>query len=109
MRESDQRFSLFRPSGNCKYLNDAERRRFIDAARRPPLTARHFCLTIGYSDGRISEVLALTPAAIDIESAGSLRRMRSRDGAEVEDAVTACGAAPRGPPPSPPSQSLRPY
>jgi integrase len=58
---------LFGPYGNRKYLNTAERRRFIAAARRAP-KARQFCLTLGYSGGRISEVLALTPASFDIES-----------------------------------------
>lgn len=60
--------SLFGAYGNRKYLNAAEQRRFIDAARRAGLKARYFCLTLGYSGARISEVLALTPAAIDIES-----------------------------------------
>jgi integrase len=60
--------TLFGRYGNRKYLNSAEQRRFIQAARRAPLKARYFCLTLGYSGGRISEVLALTPAAIDIES-----------------------------------------
>jgi integrase/recombinase XerD len=59
---------LFGSYGNRKYLNAAERQRFIQAAQRAPLKARHFCLTLGYSGGRISEVLALTPASIDIES-----------------------------------------
>jgi integrase len=60
--------SLFGQYGNRKYLNAAERQRFIEAARRAPPKVRQFCLTLGYSGGRISEILALTPASIDIDS-----------------------------------------
>ncbi len=60
--------SLFGRSGNRKYLNAAERQRFVAAARRTPSKIRLFCLTLRWSGARISEVLALTPAAIDIES-----------------------------------------
>ena len=60
--------SLFGRSGSRKYLNAAERRRFIAAAWRAPPSVRSFCLMLGWSGGRISEVLALTPAAIDLES-----------------------------------------
>lgn len=60
--------TLFGPYGNRKYLNCAERQRFISAALRAPPKVRQFCLALGYSGGRISEVLALTPASIDIES-----------------------------------------
>src|ERR1700744_1048693 len=58
MRESGQRLSLFNQSGSRKYLNAAERWRFIEAAQCAPLSARHFCLTLGFSGARISEVLA---------------------------------------------------
>lgn len=60
--------SLYGSSGGRKYLNAAERRRFIGAAQRAPPDVRLFCLVLNWSGGRISEVLALTPAAIDIES-----------------------------------------
>ena len=60
--------SLYGPTGGRKYLNAAERRRFIEAARRAPPDVRLFCFVLRWSGGRISEVLALTPAAIDIES-----------------------------------------
>ncbi len=60
--------SLFGPFGNRKYLNAAERRRFIEATRRAPPKIRLFCLMLRWSGARISEVLELTPAAIDIES-----------------------------------------
>ncbi len=60
--------SLFGPSGSRKYLNAAERRRFLQAASRLAPRERLFCVALTLSGGRISEVLALTPASIDIES-----------------------------------------
>ncbi len=60
--------SLFGQSGNRKYLNALERQRFMEAASRAPPGVRLFCLTLGWSGARISEVLALTPASFDIES-----------------------------------------
>jgi integrase len=60
--------SLYGPTGSRQYLNAAERRRFIKAARRAPLDVQLFCLTLSLTGGRISEILALTPAAIDIDS-----------------------------------------
>lgn len=58
--------SLFGQCGNRKYLNAAERRRFVESAQRLPPTQRTFCLMLAWSGGRISEILALTPAAIDL-------------------------------------------
>jgi integrase/recombinase XerD len=60
--------NLFGPSGSRKYLNAAEHRRFVKAAQRMSSPIRLFCLTLRWSGARISEVLALTPAAIDIDS-----------------------------------------
>jgi integrase/recombinase XerD len=72
--------SLFGRSGNRKYLNAAERLRFVQAASRAPAKVRLFCLTLRWSGARISEVLALTAASIDIESGvasiESLKRRR---------------------------------
>ena len=66
--QSYSRLSLFELSGHRKYLNGVERQCFIRAAARQRAAVRHFCLTLLWSGARISEVLALTPAAIDIES-----------------------------------------
>jgi integrase len=60
--------SLYGSAGGRKYLNAAERQRFIESAQRAPPMVRLFCLVLRWSGGRISEVLALTAAAIDIES-----------------------------------------
>ena len=71
--------SLFGQSGSRKYLNAAERRRFIEAARAAPPKIRLFCLMLGWSGARISEVLALTPASIDIESGvASIQTLKRR-------------------------------
>ncbi len=69
MREHAQAgMSLYGSAGSRKYLNAAERRRFARAATRAPSEVQLFCLVLSLSGGRISEVLALTPAAIDIDS-----------------------------------------
>src|ERR1700760_3809999 len=59
---------LYGPSGARKYLNAAERQRFAEAARRADPLTYLFCLTLLWSGGRVSEILALTPVAIDTES-----------------------------------------
>jgi integrase len=60
--------SLFGQSGTRKYLNAAERRQFLESAQGLAPDERLFCLTLAWSGARISEVLALTPAAIDLET-----------------------------------------
>lgn len=60
--------SLYTQEGLRKYLNAAERLRFIAAAKafpRPEIGA--LCLTIAYTGCRISEALALTPASVEPE------------------------------------------
>ncbi len=59
--------SLHRAERGRKYLNLDERRRFRAAVSRAPEDIRLFCLTLMWSGGRISETLALTPAAIDLD------------------------------------------
>ena len=68
-QRADAGMSLYGSTGARKYLNAAERRRFAKAARRVPLETQLFCLVLSLSGGRISEILALTAAAIDIDSA----------------------------------------
>jgi integrase/recombinase XerD len=60
--------SLFGRSGSRKYLNAAERRRFLESTQQLPPIQRSFCLTLAWSGGRISEILALTAGAIDLEA-----------------------------------------
>jgi hypothetical protein len=71
--------SLHARNGTRKYLTAAERRRFLKKAEctQPPL--RLFCLVLGWSSGRLSEVLAVTPATIDTElGAVNLRTLKRR-------------------------------
>lgn len=70
-RDAQAGTSLFGPTGARKYLNAADRRRFTKAAGRAPLKIQLFCLVLNLTGGRISEILALTPAAIDIDSAAA--------------------------------------
>jgi integrase len=63
--------SLFGPTGR-KYLNAAERQLFTEAAGRAPPVVRLFCFMLRLSGARISEVLALTPASIDIDAAAAI-------------------------------------
>jgi integrase/recombinase XerD len=71
MRQPHNGLNLFSPCGARKYLNAVERQRFIKAAQRVSPEIRLFCLTLRWTGARISEVLALTPASIDIESAAA--------------------------------------
>jgi hypothetical protein len=70
MREHapDAGMSLYGSAGSRKYLNAAERRRVTKAARRTPVEVELFCLVLSLSGARISEILALTPAGIDLDS-----------------------------------------
>ena len=55
-------------SGGRKYLNIAERRRFIQAADRAEIKIRLFCLVLAWSGCRISEALATVPSSLDFDS-----------------------------------------
>jgi integrase/recombinase XerD len=61
-------FTRLQSTGSRKYLNATERRRFLKAARLADPSTRLFCLVLGWSGARVSEVLALTPVSVDIES-----------------------------------------
>ena len=65
--QAEAGISLYGAAGGRKYLNAAERRRFLEAARLESPEVRLFCCMLRWSGGRISEVLALTPVSIDIE------------------------------------------
>jgi integrase len=65
---ADSGVSLFELSGGRKYLNAAERSRFAKAAARAETDIRLFCFTLSLTGGRISEVLALTPIAFDLDA-----------------------------------------
>src|ERR1700692_371760 len=76
--------SLYSSTGERKYLNLAERRRFLGAAGKSTFPVRLFCLMLMHCGGRISEMLALTPAAIDLDSGVViLRTLKRRAGRTV--------------------------
>jgi hypothetical protein len=81
-RRFDATTSLYGRSGERKYLNAAERRRFVKAAQRAPPEVRLFCLVLTWSGGRISEVLALTPGAIDVASGAANLLSEHLDGGD---------------------------
>lgn len=64
--EHRSRRMLYDQNGNRKYLTASERKAFIEAAKRARPEVETFCLTLAYTGARISEVLALTPARIDM-------------------------------------------
>ena len=57
--------SLFDRHGVRKYLTARERLAFVYAASRHEAAISTFCLTLAFTGGRISEVLALTGERID--------------------------------------------
>jgi integrase/recombinase XerD len=67
-RTSSQPMTLHTVGGARKYLNAAERQRFAAAAATLPPEPRTFCLLLMWSGCRISEALAVSPAAIDREA-----------------------------------------
>jgi integrase/recombinase XerD len=59
-----------------------------------PPKIRLFCLTLGWSGARISEVLALAPASIDIESGVvSIQTLKRRKRGVVRQVPFAIGRA----------------
>lgn len=71
--------TLHSPSGGRKYLNAAERKRFLIAAGNAEPEIRLFCLILLWTGARLSEALALTPAAIDLDNdAIALRTLKRR-------------------------------
>lgn len=80
-----QPVTLHTRTGHRKYLNTAERARFIATAlAHPRQEIGTLCLTLAYTGCRISEALALTPACIDAESGFvAIRSLKKRNGAIV--------------------------
>jgi len=75
--------SLYSRQGQRKYLSPDERRRFLRAAarlKRPELAT--LCLVLAHTGCRISEALALTPAAIS-KGTIAVRSLKKRGGQVV--------------------------
>lgn len=71
--------NLHGPNGGRKYLNAAERRRFYEIVASAGTEERLFCLTLIWTGSRISEALALTPAAIDLDAgSATLESLKKR-------------------------------
>lgn len=78
-QQAREGLALFGRRGDRKYLNADERRRFVDAAREASSEQQLFCLMLRWSGGRVSEILAVTPAAVDLESGVvSLKTLKRR-------------------------------
>lgn len=58
--------SIYDLYGRRKYVTPTERLDFIKAAQLAPTPIKTFCLTLAFTGARISELLALTPAGIDL-------------------------------------------
>lgn len=72
---------LYDRSNQRLYINAAERQRFLAAADSRTTDKRAFCLTLVFTGCRISEALALTSKAIQLDARiitfGTLKRRRS--------------------------------
>ena len=60
--------SLYTPQGARKYLTRAERQRVMGAAAPEPTDADLLLLTLAWTGARVSEVLALTPQAFQLDT-----------------------------------------
>lgn len=78
-QQAREGLTLFGRCGDRKYLNAGERRRFVDAAHEASSEQQLFCLMLRWSGARVSEMLAVTPAAVDLESGVvSLKTLKRR-------------------------------
>ncbi|MBL8567938.1 MAG: site-specific integrase [Phreatobacter sp.] len=77
---------LYGPTGQRKYLDADERRRFIAAANAAPPRDRALCLTLAYTGARVSEVLALTAATLHaMEGFITIRSLKKRKALKFRD------------------------
>ena len=60
--------SLYGPRGTRKYLNRVERERALGAMRTLPIDKALFAMTLAWTGARISEVLALTCASLQVDA-----------------------------------------
>lgn len=71
---------LYTPFGHRKYLNDAERQRFLIASGKQPRLTRLLCHTMVYTGCRISEALSLTvDCVLEQENVLLIRSLKKRD------------------------------
>lgn len=67
-RDWSQNASLYARGGGRKYLNRAERARALAEMAKLPRSQALFALTLAWTGGRVSEILALSAASFQIES-----------------------------------------
>ncbi|MFM9939865.1 MAG: tyrosine-type recombinase/integrase [Hyphomicrobiaceae bacterium] len=78
-RQNHLEAGLYTNGGLRKYLNQSEQHRLISAASRLCVVKELFVLTLLWSGGRISEVLALTPLSFQIdEQVVGMRTLKRR-------------------------------
>ncbi|MEJ8574169.1 tyrosine-type recombinase/integrase [Microbaculum marinum] len=77
----ERTYSLYAPSGARKYVNAAERTRFLRAADSRDPATRALCLMLVYTGCRLSEALNLTADAVQPDSGiiaiASLKKRRT--------------------------------
>ncbi len=61
-------WSLYSAGGQRKYLNAAERNRFLAAAAREDQTVKALCMVLAFTGCRISEALSLTVSSVQAEA-----------------------------------------
>jgi integrase/recombinase XerD len=62
-----QNFSLYAPNGARKYLNQPERQRVLASMATLPPHRALFALTLAWTGGRVSEILALNATSFQLE------------------------------------------
>lgn len=70
---------LYAASGARLYVNQKERRRFLEAVHAAPVPIRQLCLVLTHTGCRVSEALALTGQSIQTETATvAIRTLKKR-------------------------------
>lgn len=83
---SRPKLSIYSPSGERKYINADERRRFLEVARKSDPLTRSLCLTLIYTGCRLSEALALSPASVQQASnVVAIRTLKKRGRIDVRE------------------------
>lgn len=78
-RDHAESFSLYAATGARKYLNRQERGRALAAMQELPACRALFALTLAWTGGRVSEVLALSPSSFQVErGVVALRTLKRR-------------------------------
>jgi len=78
-RNHPQDFGLYAASGARKYLNEQERRRVLVAMQALPAERALFSLTLAWTGGRVTEVLALSPSSFQVDrSVVAIRTLKRR-------------------------------